>query len=66
MKFSPKVTIIIIYLIDALFAFTSIFLTLGDNRIASIFYIIITLILLFLVIKTDILFEHKKKGKKNE
>lgn len=61
MKFSPRKTIFIIYLIDALFAFVSIFLTLGDNKIASYLYIILVIILLFLVFKTDILFEHNNK-----
>lgn len=60
MKFSIRKTIFVIYLIDILFALVSIFLTLGDNKIASYLYIILILILLFLVFKTDILFSHKK------
>ena len=64
MKFSPRVTILIIYGINILFSAVSIFYTLGDNKIAIIIYIILMLLLLFVVAKTDILFEHKKKGNK--
>ena len=64
MKFSHRVTILIIYGINILFSAVSIFYTLGDNKIAIIIYIILMLLLLFVVAKTDILFEHKKKGNK--
>lgn len=63
MKFSTRNTVLVIYLIDAAFALVSIFLTIGDNKIASYIYIALLLILIFLVVKTDILFEHKKKNK---
>ena len=63
MKFSPKTSVLIIYLINILFAAVSIFYTLGDNISAMIIYILLMLLLLFIVLKTDILFDHKK-GKK--
>ena len=64
MKFSPRVSVIIIYLINISFAAVSIFYTLGDNRFAMVIYILLMLLLLFVVLKTDILFEHKKKKDK--
>ncbi|MBO4245585.1 MAG: undecaprenyl/decaprenyl-phosphate alpha-N-acetylglucosaminyl 1-phosphate transferase [Bacilli bacterium] len=63
MKFSPRTTVLIIYLINILFAAVSIFYVLGDNRIALGIYVGLMLILLFIVLKTDILFEHTKKEK---
>lgn len=61
MKYSPVASILIIYAIDILFATVSIFYTLGDNQIAIAIYIILMILLLFIVLRTDILFEHKKK-----
>ena len=64
MRFSPKVSVLIIYLINILFASVSIFYALGDNISAMVIYILLMILLLFIVLKTDILFEHQKKGKK--
>lgn len=64
MKFSPKTTVLIIYAIATAFATTSILITLGDSKITTYIYIGLTILLLFIVIKTDILFEHKKNKKK--
>ena len=61
MKFSTRVTVLIIYFINILFALVSIFYVLGDNEIAIAIYIALMILLLFLVLKTDILFDHKKK-----
>ena len=63
MKFSPKVSILIIYGINILFSAVSIFYVLGDNQVAMVIYIILMILLLYIVINTDILFEHKKKRK---
>ena len=49
MKFSPKVTILIIYGIDILFSAVSIFYVLGDNQIAIIVYLILMTLLLYIV-----------------
>ncbi len=65
MKFSQRTTVLIIYTINIAFAATSVLITIGDNKIASYIYMILTLLLLFIVLKTDILFEHKK-NKKNK
>ena len=61
MKFSVKVTILIIYGIDLLFASISIFYTLGDRNIALLLLGILSVLLVILVAFTDILFEHKKR-----
>ncbi len=63
MKFSMPVTVLIIYAINILFSSVSVFFVLGDKKIAMGIYIVLMLLLLFLVVKTDILFEHKKNKK---
>lgn len=62
MKFSTKKTVLIIYVINILFATVSILFAVGDQELAIIIYILLMLLLLFIILKTDILFEHKKKG----
>ena len=66
MTSSQTKTILIIYLINIVFSAISIFYCLGDNEIAIGLYIIVMIFFLFLVLKTDILYEHKsvKKRKK--
>ena len=64
MRFSPKTSVLIIYLINILFAAVSIFYALGDNLSAMIIYISLMLMLLFIVLKTDILFEHQRRKSK--
>ena len=66
MKYSPVASILIIYAIDIAFATVSIFYSLGDNQIAIAVYIILMILLLFIVLKTDILFSHDKKGREHE
>ena len=63
MKFSPRKTILIIYGINILFSAVSIFYVVGDEYVAIVIYIILMVLLLYIVIHTDILFEHKKKEK---
>lgn len=64
MKFSTRTTVLIIYAINIAFATTSVLTTLGYDKPATIIYITLAMMLLFIVIKTDILFEHKKKKNK--
>ena len=64
MKFSPRISVIIIYLINIAFAAVSVFYALGDNKFAIVIYVLLILLLLFIVLKTDILFEHNKTDKK--
>ena len=63
MKFSVKATVLIIYGINILFASVSIFLVLGDQKVAMAIYVALMILLLFLVLKTDILFMHNKDKK---
>lgn len=57
---STRKTVLIMYGINILCAAISILYVLGDNRLAIILYIVLIVIALFLVYKTDILFEHHK------
>lgn len=61
MKYSPVASILIIYAIDIAFAVVSILYVLGDNQFAIAIYVVLMILLLFIVLRTDILFEHKKK-----
>lgn len=61
MKYSPVASILIIYAIDISFAVVSILYVLGDNQFAIAIYVVLMILLLFVVLRTDILFEHKKK-----
>lgn len=63
MKFGTKKTILIIYFINMLFSIVSIFYVIGDTKQAIALYIVLMILLLFLVLKTDILFQHKRKEK---
>ena len=61
MKYSTVSSILIIYAIDFTFAAVSILYVLGDNQIAIAIYVVLMILLLFIILRTDILFEHKKK-----
>lgn len=63
MKYSTVSSILIIYAIDITFAAVSIFYVLGDNQFAIAIYVILMILLLFVILRTDILFEHKKNKK---
>lgn len=70
-NFSQVKTVIIIYIIDGLFAFSSIIYVLKDRVIGQIMYVILVIIVLWLVLKTNIITDKKlqfkvhKKGKKS-
>lgn len=64
MRYSPTKSILIIYFINILFAAVSIFYVLGDNKIAIAIYVVLMILLLFVVLKTDILYDHSKHKKK--
>ena len=66
-NFSIRQTVFIIYVIDALLAFASILYILKITLISYILYGIIVCIMLFIVLKTNIVFDRelmKKKFKK--
>lgn len=66
MKFSVRSTVLIIYAINILFASVTIFFVLGDAKLAMAIYIVLMVLLIFLVLKTDILFMHDKGNNKLE
>ena len=57
LKFSPKISIIIIYLINLIFSAISIIYVIGDNKEAIILYLLVLLLLIFVILKTDILYD---------
>ena len=59
-KFSTKNSILLIYAINLLFSITSIFYALGHDIEVVVCYIILLFIVLFLILKTDIIFERSK------
>lgn len=63
---SVEISVLIIYVIDMMFAAISIFYVLGDNKIAMFIYIILMLLLMILICKTDILYNHEEHRKKVE
>lgn len=63
-NYSVRTTVLIIYLITALFSSASIIWLLVDKEIGYIIYVILLLGLMIFVLRTDILFEHKKRRKK--
>ena len=64
MKYSPVASILIIYAIDISFAVVSILYVHGDNQLAIAIYVVLMILLLFIILRTDILFDHKKKKRK--
>ena len=63
LKFSDRVSIIIIYAINITFSVVSILYVIGETIEAMIIYLLLMLLLLFIILKTDILYTHKKKNK---
>ncbi len=59
--FSQKKTVLIIYAMDLLFAAASIVYVLGDFYIGIIIYIILFLVVLTIILKTDIIFIRHQK-----
>lgn len=64
LRFSPRVSILIIYFISLMFSAISILYVLGDNQQAMVIYVVLMIMLLFIILKTNILFEHDKKKEK--
>ena len=60
---SPVKTVLLIYVINILFSAISILYAIGDSNLAVILYVTLMLFFLFLILKTDILFEHKKNNR---
>jgi UDP-GlcNAc:undecaprenyl-phosphate GlcNAc-1-phosphate transferase len=62
-NFSQRRTVLTIYLIDFLFAIASIVYVLGDYRVGVVIYVILFIVVLTIILKTDIIFEKKSKKK---
>ncbi|MCH5166863.1 MAG: undecaprenyl/decaprenyl-phosphate alpha-N-acetylglucosaminyl 1-phosphate transferase [Erysipelotrichales bacterium] len=56
---SIRKSVLIMYGINILFASVSIFYTLGDKKFSMILYLSLLILFIILVLKTDILFDHK-------
>ena len=63
-KNNKKTTLLAIYGINIMFSATTIFYALGNKKIVAVCYIILTLIVLFLIVKTNIIFDRSKKTDK--
>ena len=59
-KFSKRSSLLIIYAINILFSVTTIFYTLGEKIELAICYGVLIVIVLFLVLKTNVIVERKK------
>ena len=65
-NFSHRTTVLIIYLIDILFAIASIIYVLHNQKIGYIIYAILTIIVIILVTKTNIVVDIKSNKKNNK
>ena len=61
--FSQKTVVLIIYAVDLLFAIGSIAYVLWIRAVGYIFYIIVFIIVVIFVLKSNVIFEHKKNKK---
>lgn len=66
MTSSPTKTVLIIYFVNSIFSAISVLFVLGDNKQAIALYAVVMIFFIFLILKTNILFEHKKKSKKRK
>lgn len=64
MHFSYTTSVLIIYAIQGLFALASIVYVLKDRALGYVIYSILVIIVLVLVLKTDVVFDHTKLEKK--
>ncbi len=60
---SQTKTVLIAYIITILFAITSILYVLKEPKQAIIIYVALAILLLFFILKTNILFDHKRRKK---
>lgn len=64
LHFSYRTTVLIIYAIQGLFSLASIVYVLRDRTLGYILYTILVIIVMLLVLKTDVVFDHKELEKK--
>ncbi len=65
MNFSPRATVLIVYLINILFSLASIFYVLKDPKRGSVIYVTLFLLVLFFVLNTSIISEKVSEKVKN-
>lgn len=61
---SVKKSVLIIYLINALFSYVSILYATGKTDIAMLLYVLLMVLAVIFIFKTDILYKHESKRKK--
>ncbi len=61
MKLSTKKSILIIYFVSIVFSSVAILYVIGQTKEAVIVYVLLMILLLFVILKTDILYNHKDK-----
>ena len=61
--FSQRTVVLIIYAVDLLFAAGSIIYVLGRREIGYAFYIVVFIIVVIFVLKSNVVFDHKKNKK---
>lgn len=64
LKFSNRISIVIIYSISIVFSVVSILYVIGNTTEAIVIYLVLMMLLLFVILKTDILYDHHKKDNK--
>ena len=57
---SQTKTVLIIYAINIVFSAITVLYVLKDNTLAMILYILVAIVLIIIIFKTDVLFKHKK------
>ena len=62
--FSKKSSLLVIYAINIMFSLTTIFYVLGDKKIVAGCYVILIFIVLYFVLKTNIIFDWSKSKEK--
>ncbi len=60
-RLSTRKTLLVIYTIDIIFSIVTIFYATGHKEEMIVFYILLVFILLFLIFKTNVIFEKKEK-----
>lgn len=65
MRFSTRTTVLIIYAVNILFSLVSIFYVVGNSKQAMTLYIVLMLILIVFVLKTNVLYDHDARKNKN-
>ncbi|MEG2457340.1 MAG: MraY family glycosyltransferase [Bacilli bacterium] len=63
---SKRKTLLIIYAVDIIFSITSIFYALGHTKEMIVCYVLLLFVLIFLILKTDIIFDNSGKRKRKE